>query len=58
MKPTWVQSAPGGPHVGSMNLAIRVADLNRLLHNPLGNQLAVTQNHIDGNGSERPRPVH
>ena len=25
MGPTWVLSAPGGPHVGPMNLAIRVA---------------------------------
>ena len=25
MGPAWVQSAPGGPHVGPMNLAIRVA---------------------------------
>ena len=25
MGPTWVVSAPGGPHVGTMNLAIRVA---------------------------------
>ena len=24
MGPTWVLSAPGGPHVGPMNLAIRV----------------------------------
>ena len=24
MGPTWVLSAPDGPHVGSMNLAIRV----------------------------------
>ena len=24
MGPTWVLSAPGGPHVGLMNLAIRV----------------------------------
>ena len=23
MEPTWVLSAPGGPHVGPMNLAIR-----------------------------------
>ena len=23
MGPTWVMSAPGGPHVGPMNLAIR-----------------------------------
>ena len=27
MKPTWVLSAPDGPHVGPMNLAIR-EDLN------------------------------
>ena len=25
MGPTWVLSAPGGPHVGPMNLAIRVS---------------------------------
>ena len=25
MGPTWVLSAPGGPHVGPFNLAIRVA---------------------------------
>ena len=25
MGPTWVLSAPGGPHIGPMNLAIRVA---------------------------------
>ena len=25
MGPTWVLSAPGGPHVGTMNLAIRVS---------------------------------
>ena len=25
MEPTWVLSAPGGPHVGPMNLAIREA---------------------------------
>ena len=23
MEPTWVLSAPGGPHIGPMNLAIR-----------------------------------
>ena len=27
MGPTWVLSAPGGPHIGSMNLAITVASL-------------------------------
>ena len=26
MGPTWVLSAPDGPHVGPMNLAIRVRD--------------------------------
>ena len=25
MEPTWVQSAPAGPHVGPLNLAIRDA---------------------------------
>ena len=27
MGPTWVLSAPDGPHVGPMNLAIRVANI-------------------------------
>ena len=27
MGPTWVMSAPDGPHVGPMNLAIRVVPL-------------------------------
>ena len=26
MGPTWVRQDPGGPHVGPMNLAIRVVD--------------------------------
>ena len=30
MGPTWVLSAPDGPHVGPMNLAIRVSILDRL----------------------------
>ena len=30
MGPTWVLSAPGGPHVGPMNLAIRVNFLLKL----------------------------
>ena len=30
---TWVLPAPGGPHVGPMNLAIR--DLLKLKHEPL-----------------------
>ena len=29
MGPTWVLSAPDGPHIGPMNLAIRVAHLNQ-----------------------------
>ena len=29
--PTWVLSAPGGPHVGPMNLAIR--DVHQIVHN-------------------------
>ena len=28
MGPTWVLSAPDGPHVGSINLTIRVAALD------------------------------
>ena len=31
MGPTWVLSAPGGPHVGPTNLAIRVVSLTALL---------------------------
>ena len=31
MGPTWVLSAPGGPHVGPMNLAIREVDNNIIL---------------------------
>ena len=38
MGPTWVLSAPDGPHVGPMNLAIRVIDPSmtsqKILHNP------------------------
>ena len=30
MGPTWVLSAPDGPHVGPMNLTIRVSTLDRL----------------------------
>ena len=30
MGPTWVLSAPDGPHVGPMNLAIRVVFLENL----------------------------
>ena len=33
MGPTWVLSAPGGPHVGPMNLAIRVS-IGVSYHNP------------------------
>ena len=29
MGPTWVLSAPAGPHVGPMNLAIRVALMHK-----------------------------
>ena len=32
MGPTWVLSAPDGPHVGPMNLAIRVVTYNKLLN--------------------------
>ena len=28
MGPTWVLSAPAGPHVGPMNLAIRLVSIN------------------------------
>ena len=28
MGPTWVLSAPDGPHIGPMNLAIRVCTVN------------------------------
>ena len=28
MGPTWVLSAPDGPHIGPMNLAIRVVSLS------------------------------
>ena len=30
IRPTWILSAPGGPHVGPMNLVIRVS--NNLFH--------------------------
>ena len=34
MGPTWVQSAPGGPHVGPMNLAIRdYVDIDNIFTN-------------------------
>ena len=33
MGPTWVLSAPGGPHVGPMNLAIRECNLRHPLSN-------------------------
>ena len=34
MGPTWDLSAPDGPHVGPMNLAIRVADLRHNMYAP------------------------
>ena len=36
MGPTWVLSAPDGPHVGPMNLAIRVLSCLHSLHIPSG----------------------
>ena len=35
MGPTWVLSAPGEPHVGPMNLAIRVVGAKHSHHNEI-----------------------
>ena len=44
MGPTWVLSAPGGPHVGPMKLAIRVLLSNRisLIHAWIMNRVKIT----------------
>ena len=34
MGPTWVLSAPDGPHVGPMNLAMRVYTHEKIIHLP------------------------
>ena len=53
MGPTWVLSAPDGPHVGPMNLAIRESNLNNRISNNLqmphlaSNLLFQTNNDFD-----------
>ena len=44
MEPTWVLSAPDGPHVGPMNLAIRVKFSRKIKGDELNNHLQVNVN--------------
>ena len=45
MGPTWVLSAPDGPHAGRMNLAIRVHNITSHLKDQWGHMIVSYQGH-------------